>query len=228
MPTQKHPEFEFGGVDSRSNPCNYPPNRALRCLNLAPLASGVLRLRSGYEQITGPTSDGIPIHSAIYYEQFSANYLGPQYLLYGKGSDVDVLNIQTGMVNLAPNNKMLLAPTGLGVTDGGSGGALGAGTYYYVVTALDAHTGETTESNEVNITIGAGHKPALTWAAVTGAAAYRVYRGERRPAMRRFLPGLELYPHRHIRIPEPGPQVRPTRLRRLPRSAAALRLPMWS
>jgi hypothetical protein len=95
MPTLKEESFSFGGVDSRSNPANFPPNRALRCLNWTPQASGALRLRQGYTVPSGTTADGHPIHSAIYYEQFAAAYLGPQYVMYGKGTSINLLNMAT-------------------------------------------------------------------------------------------------------------------------------------
>src|SRR5579864_6239153 len=96
MPTAKHETFSWGGVDSRSNPANYPVDRALRCLNWTPTLSGQLRLRAGYTaQMTNDTVGGVstPIHSAVYYEQFSASYLGPQYVLYGKGSQAYTYNL---------------------------------------------------------------------------------------------------------------------------------------
>jgi hypothetical protein len=76
-----------------------------------------------------------------------------------------------------------LAAIGTLTATGATGGALPAGFYFYRVTALNAN-GETTGSNEVSICLGAGCIPAnsfnavaLTWAAVPGATAYRVYRG---------------------------------------------------
>ena len=75
MPTRKAESFDFGGVDSRSNPANYPFNRSLRCLNFAPQQSGALRLRSGYSVPMAATNDSVgatAIHSLIYYEQFAA------------------------------------------------------------------------------------------------------------------------------------------------------------
>lgn len=48
MPPAKPVVFEFGGVDSRSNPANYPVNRSLRCRDFTPQASGALQLRYGY------------------------------------------------------------------------------------------------------------------------------------------------------------------------------------
>jgi hypothetical protein len=177
MPVAKHEMFEFGGVDAHSNPTNYPANRALRCRNWVPQSSGALRLRDGYTLPPGATADGIPIHSMLYYEQFAANYLGPQYVLYGKGASLDILNIKTGMVNLAPAGRRMSPPVIATAVDGGAGGTLAAGTYYYVITALDASGGETNASNEVHLAIASGHKIVLSWAAVPTATGYRIYRG---------------------------------------------------
>ena len=71
----------------------------------------------------------------------------------------------------------LNAPLNLVAANGGAGGTLGAGTYFYVVTATDGIGGETTVSNEVSITIGANTKVNLTWDKVQNAASYNVYRG---------------------------------------------------
>jgi hypothetical protein len=59
----------------------------------------------------------------------------------------------------------------------GSGGTLAAGTYFYVVTALDGANGETNISNEVSATVGASGKVTLTWNFVPNAQGYNVYRG---------------------------------------------------
>ena len=71
----------------------------------------------------------------------------------------------------------LTAPTGLAAVLA-SGGALTSGTtYYYVVTAIDSGGGETVASSEVNATPSGGNLTVdLTWAAVTGAVSYNVYR----------------------------------------------------
>jgi hypothetical protein len=98
MPTTKRESFSFGGVDSRSNPANYPVDRALRCLNFAPTISGQLRLRQGYTAwMTNDTVGGTnnTIHSAVYYELFSASYLGPQYVMYGKNSQILSYNMSS-------------------------------------------------------------------------------------------------------------------------------------
>jgi hypothetical protein len=68
------------------------------------------------------------------------------------------------------------APTGVAVVNGGAGGTLGAATYFYVVTAIDAFGGETLPSAEVNIVNAGGNKNNLSWVAVNHAAGYNVYR----------------------------------------------------
>jgi hypothetical protein len=56
-----------------------------------------------------------------------------------------------------------------------AGGSLAAGTYWYVVTAIDGAGGETTISNEVSIATGANGKNTLTWNTVPNAAGYNIY-----------------------------------------------------
>lgn len=57
-----------------------------------------------------------------------------------------------------------------------TGGTLAAATYYYKITALGT-TGETTGSNEVSrVTTGSTSTVTFTWAAVSGATGYKIYR----------------------------------------------------
>lgn len=70
----------------------------------------------------------------------------------------------------------LAAPVQSSLATATSGGTLAAGTYYYVVTALNAN-GETVASNEKNIvTTGATSTVTVSWSAVTGATGYNIYR----------------------------------------------------
>jgi len=78
-----------------------------------------------------------------------------------------------GIVGLALE---VLPPPGTFVGTPTSGGALTAGTYKYYVTATNAN-GESTVSLEVTVTTAGGNLTAhLTWAAVTGATGYKIYR----------------------------------------------------
>lgn len=75
----------------------------------------------------------------------------------------------------------LSPPAGLLSFHTSSGGTLAAGTYYYVVTAVNAN-GETTSSNEVSATVaGSTSSVQLVWQAVGsgsfGPTHYKVYRG---------------------------------------------------
>jgi hypothetical protein len=71
----------------------------------------------------------------------------------------------------------LAAPADLAVQGAGTGGTLAAGTYFWVVTAINAN-GETVKSNEVQTTVtGSTSSAKLTWQAVTNATGYNVYRG---------------------------------------------------
>lgn len=69
------------------------------------------------------------------------------------------------------------APTANTPTTSTTGGTLAAATYYYVITATNAY-GEALNSNEVSVTTtGTTSSNTITWATVTGATGYRVYRG---------------------------------------------------
>jgi hypothetical protein len=71
----------------------------------------------------------------------------------------------------------LTPPSGLSATGSTSGGSFAAGTYFWVVTAVDAN-GETTKSNEVQAVLtGSTSSVALSWNGVDGATGYNVYRG---------------------------------------------------
>lgn len=59
-------------------------------------------------------------------------------------------------------------------TDGGVGGTLPVGTYYYRVTAIVGGV-ETIPSPVQQITVAAGHMVSLSWSAVVGASQYYIY-----------------------------------------------------
>lgn len=72
--------------------------------------------------------------------------------------------------------EVLPAPVQAALATNTVGGTLAAGTYRYYVTAVNAN-GETVISNERTITTtGATSVVDVTWAAVTGATQYKIYR----------------------------------------------------
>ena len=90
-------------------------------------------------------------------------------------SCVTMSNTAANTVTVPPNP--ISAPVQSAATTSTTGGTLAAGTYYYVVTALTS-SGQTTASNEESVTTtGTTSSNTITWAAVTGASGYDVYRG---------------------------------------------------
>lgn len=74
-------------------------------------------------------------------------------------------------------NSPLSAPASLVAGTPTAGGSFAAGTYFWAVTATDGIGGETTVSNEVSKTVTANQQVPLSWAAVTNASGYNIYRG---------------------------------------------------
>jgi hypothetical protein len=72
--------------------------------------------------------------------------------------------------------EVLPPPVQAATVPSGVGGTLATGTYRYTITAVNA-LGETIRSNEQSAAVtGPTGSVALSWAAVTGATAYRIYR----------------------------------------------------
>jgi len=72
--------------------------------------------------------------------------------------------------------EQLAAPVQSALATNASGGTITAGTYRYVVTAINAF-GETTASNEQTIvTTGSTSTVTVTWVAVPGATGYKLYK----------------------------------------------------
>src|SRR5271165_5211663 len=86
--------YEFGGVDSRSNPLNMPSNRSLRCKNWVPMRSGHLQLRRGYTAIAQDSVTATPIHSLASFRLLN----DARYLVYGQGTNVNRLDLSSGHV----------------------------------------------------------------------------------------------------------------------------------
>ena len=83
------------------------------------------------------------------------------------------LNAKAG--NSGQAGAVLVTPT-LTLATKATGGTFAAGTYFWVVTAVNA-AGETTRSNEVTNTLVLNDQQPLSWTAVPGASSYKVYRG---------------------------------------------------
>lgn len=80
----------------------------------------------------------------------------------------------SGIMGIA--REVLLPPVQSALGTATTGGTITAGTYRYVVTAINA-SGETTVSNEQTIvTTGATSTVTVTWVAVTGATGYKLYK----------------------------------------------------
>lgn len=72
--------------------------------------------------------------------------------------------------------EVLPPPVQSALATAGTGGTIAAGTYKYVVTAINAN-GESIASNEQTIvTTGATSTVTVTWVAVTGATGYKLYK----------------------------------------------------
>lgn len=72
--------------------------------------------------------------------------------------------------------EQLTPPVQSALATATTGGTIAAGTYRYIVTAINAN-GETTKSNEQTIvTTGSISTVTVTWAAVTGATGYKLYK----------------------------------------------------
>ena len=96
MSVQVQEQFEFGGVDSRSNPLNMPQNRALKCLNVTPMRAGFLQIRRGYSPAANqdtitPTPS---MHSLVEFRVLG----GDHYLVWFQGKTPYRMDMETGHV----------------------------------------------------------------------------------------------------------------------------------
>lgn len=98
--------------------------------------------------------------------------------LGGKVTEDGIGWLATGMLNKVTTTTATLdVPVANTPSTATTGGTLAAATYYYVLVAINA-SGQTTKSNEVSVvTTGSTSTTTITWAAITGATGYRIYRG---------------------------------------------------
>ena len=87
-------QMDAGGVDSRSNPLNFPRNRALRCQNWCPKQAGFWELRWGYSSVTMSTVSVSAIHSMFPYRTNA----GGKFVLFMQGTTLKTLDTSTGTV----------------------------------------------------------------------------------------------------------------------------------
>jgi len=96
MSVQVQEQFEFGGVDSRSNPLNMPQNRALQCVNVTPMRAGFLQVRRGYSPISQDAIQLTPaMHSLASFRVFN----GDQYVVFFRDTTPYLLDVYTGHVS---------------------------------------------------------------------------------------------------------------------------------
>ena len=124
--------FSFGGVDSRSNAINFPPNRAVRVRNFLLTRDGHLRLRDGYSELFGATLpdrwDYIPTPSIVESETpcdfFEQNLY---FVLVKETSDGMMVTTEFGPIDCG-GTKLLSFNVGSDLPGFGEG-EFGAGEY---------------------------------------------------------------------------------------------------
>lgn len=79
-------------------------------------------------------------------------------------------------ISLGVSQVALVPPVLTKGVTAGAGGTFTAGSVFWVLTAVDAD-GESLKSNEVTSVMTATSTQIFTWAAVTGATGYKLYRG---------------------------------------------------
>lgn len=108
--------FQFGGVDSRSNPLNMPSGRSLRMKNWAPQDSGVLQLRYGYTTVSMSTMSVAAYHDIIPYTLFDDSGNETKYVIIGQGTNMRALNVTTGTVTSPAVRGTAFASSGKGAS----------------------------------------------------------------------------------------------------------------
>lgn len=157
------------GVNAAASVFAQPPGSFPRASNVVYTRRGSLVTCDGTQLITTPRLTIFPPHPPA---------SGPDNI--GPLTEVFLFE-PTGLPNayyaiFKQLNVGLVGIVGLAVVDGGAGGNLSAGTYQWVVTALDGAGGETSGSAAVSILLAANHKGNLSWTALTFATGYNVYR----------------------------------------------------
>jgi hypothetical protein len=112
-------------------------------------------------------------------QRYGVEIAGGEYNQIG-GMVAGAGNVISGNLAGGVSISALFSPPLFGSPTQGFGGALPAGTYYYVITATTA-TGETTASAERTITLSGPGAVVLSWVASgvdnSGITGYKIYRG---------------------------------------------------
>lgn len=121
-----------------------------------------------------------PVNNVLRYNIYRGSSSMEENQLVGSStapSFVDKVSIPLPPLGTPPSGSNGSAPTNLAAKAASKGHLKAGTTYYYVVTAIGL-AGESSGSNEVSQTTTATDlSVALTWDAVTGASAYKIYRG---------------------------------------------------
>jgi len=115
---------------------------------------------------------------------------------------------------------LYVATNDLKVADGGAGGTLAAGTYWYRVTAVDSAGGESSiygpdpannsvPAIELSIANPGGHTDQVSWTRVKDASGYNIYRGTAKGGEVLLAPGVSAPPFVDDGSLIPGAQVPP-------------------
>lgn len=119
------------------------------------------------------------VTGATSYRIYRGTAAGSENVYYTSATNAFTDTGATGTAGTVPvsNTTQVSAPGTITAIGSSFGGYLPAGTYYYKITATN-QVGETTGSTEASVTLStSGSSISLTWAAVTGATGYKIYRG---------------------------------------------------
>lgn len=128
------------------------------------------------------------VTGAVTYNMYRGTAAGGESLVATGIAGTSYVDTNTMVAGTPPatNTSALAAPVQAAAATATAGGTIAAGTYFYVVTAINAR-GETLVSNEKSqVTTGAASTVTVNWAQVPGATGYRVYRGTASGAQNRF------------------------------------------
>lgn len=136
--------------------------------NPAYFAQGIFKpAATGPQEIQGLIVEGIQNSSGAMPIGQHDRYLA----VYKPGTRVGTLSVDNTLRLMMPR------PSGVVATGFATGGTLAAGTYHYVVAALDPDGNQTYISDEKSCVVSSGTtgRCDLSWTAVPGSVSYRIY-----------------------------------------------------